>query len=161
MRSSLELVLALEVKVNGSDVNISSPLISALINHKHTYSRATDYTESALLPLALLSSQRGQVSARCRFGGVILVAGVAEVGWRVFRKGVPQRPGWLVRNYSELFCHVNPHVYLVLSIRRTGANAGHRTYLCSKILRMLSRALGVVGQCRRRFHCRSFKCMFV
>lgn len=103
MRSTLELVLALEVEVNSSDVNISSPLISALINHMHTYSRATDYTESALLPLGLLSSQRGQVSARCRFGGAILVAGVAEVGWRMFRKGVPQRPGWLVRNYSESF----------------------------------------------------------
>lgn len=69
----------------------------------HMYSRASDYTESALLPLALLSSQRDQVSARRRFRGVILVAGVAEVGWRVFRKGVPQRPGWLVRNYSNKF----------------------------------------------------------
>lgn len=36
MRSTLELVLALELKVDGSDVNISSPLISAL-NKSYAY----------------------------------------------------------------------------------------------------------------------------
>ena len=51
---------------------------------------------------------------------------------------------------------MNPHVYSVLSIRRTGANAGHCTYLCSKILCIFSRAIGVVEQIRSGIHGRSF-----